>query len=332
MFGLSYKDIVEKIVSSTGLKEDEVNEKVNTKLKLLSDLISKEGAAHIIANELGVKLIDVDAKITLNKLRLGMHSVNFNCRVLRVFDIHSFSKNGKEGKVVNLFVGDEFGKTKLVFWDVNHIKLVESGKIKENSILTIKKGYVRVNNNFTEVHLGNKAEIEIDPSKVKVDVVEKSSMGEYVRKSVNELRAGDFNVGILGTIVQIFEPKFFDACPECRKKVVSQGDSYVCTTHGNVKGEVVPILNVFIDDSTDSIRLTAFRNLAEQILGITSSGFLEIKSNPNNFEDVRNKALGNQFIFVGRVVKNDMYDRDEFMVTRVLEANPEKLINEMSDS
>jgi len=329
MFGLTYQEIVAKIVTEKGIKEDDIHEKVKKKLELLSDLISKEGAAHIVANELGVKLIDPDEKVKLNKLRLGMNSVNVDCKVLQVYDVRTFNKNGREGKVANMLVGDESGKSRVVFWDVNHIKLIEDGKIKLNSVLSIKKAYVKMNNNYSEIHLGNKSEIEID-SGAKIDVVERTERGEYVRKSINELQPGEFNVGVVGTIVQVFEPKFFDACPDCRKKVIFQNNTHVCATHGNVKGESVPIVNVYIDDGTEAIRLVAFRNLAEQVLGLSTEGFLEIKNNPANFEEIRNKALGNQFVFIGKVNKNEMFDRNEFLVTRILEVNPEKLIEEMS--
>ena len=55
MFKLPLQDIINKIKEKTELSEAEINSKINQKLDQLSGLISKEGAAHIIANELGVK-------------------------------------------------------------------------------------------------------------------------------------------------------------------------------------------------------------------------------------------------------------------------------------
>ena len=56
MIQLPYEKLVEKIVENGNISENEVAEKIRKKMDSLSGLISKEGAAHILANELGVKL------------------------------------------------------------------------------------------------------------------------------------------------------------------------------------------------------------------------------------------------------------------------------------
>ena len=58
MLQLSYNEIINKIKTEKGLSEEEIKDKVKEKLNRLTDLVSKEGAAHIVANELGVKLFD----------------------------------------------------------------------------------------------------------------------------------------------------------------------------------------------------------------------------------------------------------------------------------
>ena len=40
MFGLTYEDIVEKIIKEKGISKEEIEEKVDEKIKQLSDLIS----------------------------------------------------------------------------------------------------------------------------------------------------------------------------------------------------------------------------------------------------------------------------------------------------
>ena len=58
MLKIPLENIIEKIKQNTSLSEADINAKIDDKLKQLSGLISKEGAAHIIANELGVKLFE----------------------------------------------------------------------------------------------------------------------------------------------------------------------------------------------------------------------------------------------------------------------------------
>ena len=106
MFGLTYEDIVEKIVKEKGISREEVKEKVDEKIKQLSDLISKEGAAQIIANQLGVKVIENfgDRKFKINQLPAGVSSVNALGKVTQLSEVRTFNRNGKEGKVVVLSV------------------------------------------------------------------------------------------------------------------------------------------------------------------------------------------------------------------------------------
>ncbi len=65
MINIPLNQIIAEIKDKTGLSEDEINKKINEKLKQLSDLISKEGAAHIIANELDVKLVETAKKLKI---------------------------------------------------------------------------------------------------------------------------------------------------------------------------------------------------------------------------------------------------------------------------
>ena len=58
MLKMDLNQILEKITVKSGLSLDEINAKIDDKLKQLSGLISKEGAAHIVANELGIKLFE----------------------------------------------------------------------------------------------------------------------------------------------------------------------------------------------------------------------------------------------------------------------------------
>ena len=59
MTTLVYEEIVKKICEEKQMDHEEVHLRVKEKLRQLSDLISKEGAAHIVANELGVKVYEI---------------------------------------------------------------------------------------------------------------------------------------------------------------------------------------------------------------------------------------------------------------------------------
>jgi len=58
MIKIPYEEIILKINESTKMNSSEIEERIEKKMKQLAGLISKEGAAHIVANELGVKIFE----------------------------------------------------------------------------------------------------------------------------------------------------------------------------------------------------------------------------------------------------------------------------------
>jgi hypothetical protein len=59
MISIPLKDIISKIAKQTDLGESEIQQKIKAKIEQLYGLVSEEGAAHIVANEYGIKLFEV---------------------------------------------------------------------------------------------------------------------------------------------------------------------------------------------------------------------------------------------------------------------------------
>ncbi|MEK6951416.1 MAG: hypothetical protein AABX29_00205 [Nanoarchaeota archaeon] len=328
MFNVNYNDIISKIKEEKNLSDEEIEYKIKEKLTKLSDLISKEGAAHIVANELGVKLFDITKELKVSRLLTGMNNVVIKGKVIQLNPIVEFKKENREGRVGSFVLGDDTGIIRVALWDTNHIKLIEENKIKEGSVLKLKNGYVKSNGIFKELHVGNKGDVEIDSSGEDIEVNNKQSF-DFIRKKISELNENDNAVGVLGTIVQIFEPRFYEACPECSKKMEMSDGRFNCKTHGNVNEVLVPILNLFLDDGSDNIRVVAFRNQVERLLNLDAEKVRELKDKPENFDKIREEILGKQLVIIGRVTKNEMFGRKELMVQRVIEMTPDELIKEL---
>jgi ssDNA-binding replication factor A large subunit len=328
MLGLKYEDIVAKIVQEKGLNELEVKSRIEGKLKQLSGLISKEGAAHIVATELGLKLFSGFTRdIKIKDIVSGLGNVNINGKVVDIKEVREYNKNGRSGKVANFMIGDETGVIRVTLWDSNHIKLIEDGKIKIGDIVRVKSAYSKENNGFKEIHLGNRGEITVNPANVQVgEVVRRFGGGEpnFVGKKISELQAGDVNVSLIGTIVQVFEPKFYNTCTQCGKKASLQEDKYVCAEHGIVPVEEAPVLNIYFDDGTDSIRAVAFKDQVKKLLENDNLNDIKV-----HFNEIKNNILGKQVKLVGRVNKNEMQGRNEFVIQRVLEFNPGDIAQEL---
>tara|TARA_Y100000310_G_C20701769_1_gene830625 strand:- start:4634 stop:5773 length:1140 start_codon:yes stop_codon:yes gene_type:complete len=312
MFKIPLEDVIAKIKEKAGISEEEINTKIKTKLDQLSGLISKEGAAHIIANELGVKVIEqVSGKLQIKNILPGMRSVETVGKVTQKFDIHEFQKEDRKGKLGSMVIGDETGTIRIVLWQEQADKL---NSIKEGDIIKIKDGYSKDNQGKKEVHISEKGTLIINPPDETIGDIK---LGTSTRKNIKDLRENDDDAEILGTIVQVFDIRFFEVCPECGKRARPKDDGFECITHNKVTPAYSYVLNVHIDDGTENIRIVCFRNQVEQLLNKTSDEILSYKESPDKFEEVKTELLGNQIKIIGRVSNNTMFNRLEFVCSQV---------------
>jgi replication factor A1 len=322
MIQMPYEQIIAKIKEKSGLSDADIESKVNDKLSQLSGLISKEGAAHIIANELGIKVFEqVSGKLQIKNILAGMRDVETVGKVMQVFEVREFMREEKVGYVGSFVIGDETGTIRVVCWGE---KAKAVNEIKPDDIAKVVSAYVRENNGRKEIHLNDRSKLMLNPpgetvGEVKAQVQE---MAEASRKHIAELQENDQNVELLGTIVQVFEPRFFEVCPQCSKRAMMRDNAYYCQQHDVVDPKFSYVFNVSLDDGTGNIRCAFFRNQADRLTGKTSEQMLEYRQNPEKFEEVKNELLGNIVKIAGRARKNPMFDRLEFNAQRV-DPNPD---------
>ena len=310
----NYDMLVDRIVKGAGLDRDEVERKIEAKKAKLSGLISKEGAAQIIAAELNVSFENQDSKV--GELMPGMRKVNIVGKVVNLFPVREFSKNGREGKVANFVLADDTGSTRVVLWDVNHIALIEDGTIKEGDVVDIKSGATRDG----EIHLSGFSEIK------KSDVVMGEVKNEAIVKegSLGEARQGQ-NIKVRGTVVQIFQPRFYSVCPNCNKKVVDEGGEFKCVEHGKIVPKERAILNFVLDDGTETMRVVVF---SDQINILIPEMDLKDETKALAFRD---DFMGSEIYLSGRVQRNKLFDNLEIVASGVEKVDVEELISELGD-
>mgnify|MGYP001592541988 FL=1 len=152
----NYERIIEKISKISNLEKEEIERKVEAKRAKLSGLISKEGAAQVIAAELGISFDN--EKLKIEELLPGMRKVNTLGKIVNVSQPRVFkTKKGDDGKVANLFIADDTSNIKVVLWDTNHISLIENGQINPGVVVEISNATMRDN----ELHLGSFSQIKI---------------------------------------------------------------------------------------------------------------------------------------------------------------------------
>lgn len=332
MLKKNYEELVAIISEKSNLSRKEVEDKVQLKLAQLSDLISREGAAHIIANELGLKLFDTSAKLQIKNILSGMRNVEVVGKVTRVFELRNFQSGERAGKVASVFIGDETGQIRLTMWGDMADNI---SKMKEGTILKISQAYVKENNGFKELHLGDKAKLEIDPAGItvgEVGTMSKIAVGKAERKLIKDLQSDDENKEIFGTIVQVFDPRYFEVCPSCGKRTKQKDGAFYCEAHKNIVPKFSYVFNAFLDDGTENIRVVFFKSQAEKLFQKSEEELLDCKENPSSMEDLKNSILGNQVKIVGRVKKNEMFDRLEFTANLVFtDVNPDEEVKKLDE-
>jgi replication factor A1 len=219
---MELEEIITKIVGETGMREEEVQARIEEKQKELGGLVTPTGAAHIIAKEAGINLLEGYSKekdLKIENIISGMRSVDVAGRVMRIFPVKEFEKKDKsKGRVASLILADETGSVRVVFWD-NHADILEEGKIAEGDVLRIKNAYTRENiNGEAEVHLGMMARIVVNPEDVEGDEI---PMPEGGRKKIKELADGMGSVDVLAKVMRIYDVREFDREDKTRGKVVN---------------------------------------------------------------------------------------------------------------
>ncbi len=304
----NYERILEKIANASNTSKEEIERKVEAKRAKLSGLISKEGAAQVVAAELGINFDDEVLKI--EELLPGMRKVNTLGKIISVSPIRTFqTKKGEESKVVNLLLADDTSNVKVVIWDTNLISLLEKNEISEGSVIEISNGSMR----GQELHLGSFSELK--PSDKSFEKVKEEKV--IHKKPIEELKVGE-SVGVRGFIVQAFEPRFFHVCPECNKKANQEGDGgFVCKEHGKVAAERRAVANIIVDDGTDNIRAVLFHERISE---------LGINLDAEDLTKEKEELLGKEMVFSGNVRNNSYFNTPEIIVDKVKPLDLDALI------
>lgn len=309
----SYDLLIDRISKASGLPKEEIEKRVDEKKSKLSGLISKEGAAQIIAAELGVNFENQELKIT--ELTPGMRKVNVVGKIINIFPVREYEKNGRSGKVANMILADETGNCRVVLWDVNHIALIETEQIGVGSVVEIRNASTREN----EIHLSSFGEIKI-VNRV-IENVQTTMTKKVEEKELSKIVNGE-SVKVRGVIVQIFPIRFYSVCPQCGKKI-SELDNYTCAEHGQVEPKKRGILNLTVDDGTEAVRTVLFEDSINKLQDESEL------ADEQKFNEFKNKFLGTEVFIEGNVRRNTLFNNLELIANNVEIVDVEQLIKKL---
>ena len=323
MIKASYDELIERVAKLSGLSRDEIERRVEAKRARLSGLISREGAIQVVAAELGLKFDNL--KLKISDLLSGMKRVNVAGKIIKMFGIREFTKNNQQRKVATLMIGDDSGTIRVVLWDTNHIELIERGSIKEGNTIEITNATVRGSETTKELHLTSNSTISLSS----FDIGNVKTEQELKLTSIDRLHANDI-AKLRAVVVQVFDPFFFNVCPECKRKVVEENGSFKCETHGVVEPLERMLLSFVVDDGTASMRAICF---TDSLLGIINSLNLDIGidtlKEKEKIAELKQKLLGTEFWFSGRARRNQRLDALEFIVNEAEVVKPKELIEKL---
>jgi len=290
-----------------------------------------EGAAHLVARDLGVSILVPDKReLKIKDIVNGMRKINIKGRIIQVSDTREFErKDGKKGRVRNLIITDGTGEVRIPLWD-KQVNMLDDGKLNEGDVIQIKNAFAK-DNVFggIEIRLSRLSRVE----KIEDDEsFPRQIVGTRLRRiPIKEAKEGNYE--IKGNIVQVFNVNpIFQTCPECRAKVEKTDKGYKCPEHGKVKPENNMIISGIIDDGTSSIRSVFFRDQAKVVTGLEPKTLLKI-SQDEAINLIKENTLGNEIVVKGRIQKNKIFDTLEMIANEVEELDIEKeskrLINEI---
>ncbi|UCD07845.1 MAG: hypothetical protein JSW41_02675 [Candidatus Aenigmatarchaeota archaeon] len=319
--------VMEKICEHSKLSEDKVRKMIEEKVVELSGLVSKEGAAYIVARELGLSLLKESRRqLKVRNLVSGLRSVDLVARVMRAFEPREFEKNGKKGRVLNLLLGDETGTVRLSLWN-EELDLLEKEKINEGDVLKISGGYVKTDNReMLELRIGRGS---MEKTDLVVDIPEPKDIErrfeETKRKPISEFNEGEYNE-VRACIVQVFSRNpFFEVCPECGTRLKEKEGKWFCDDHGQVGPKHAMVLSGIIDDGSGNIRAVFFRELAEKVFGKKAEELVDVVKKDGRdviFDNIQ--TLGRDYIMRGRVKRNQFTDSVEFVVNEIEDVDIKK--------
>jgi replication factor A1 len=292
---------------------------IEEKQKMFNKLISDEVAACLVAKDFGLQLLkEVKRRLEIKNIVPGMKKVNIVGRIFKISQIVEFKRNGVNGKVVNLFIGDSSGFVRLPLWN-EQVKEIEEDKIKVGDVVQVIGGYARENIfGNTEISLGKYGRLasseETDIPSVD-ELIKKFYETKEERKCIKDLKLG--KVEILATIIHVFKGKFiFNVCPICEVAIKNSR----CEEHGDVSPEAALIISCILDDGTGDIRATFFRETAENLIEMKVSEVAEMDVE-RRYEMIKDKLVGKEVLVIGNVKMNKIFNRVEIIVNEIKDLN-----------
>jgi replication factor A1 len=244
-----------------------------------------------------------------------MQNVDIIGKITRLTPIKEYGTD-KKGRVMNVFISDGTGTIRLPLWNDEIDKV---GDFHEGDVIHFR-GYAIEGLSGVELRLGRYGSIAKSD-----EIIEDVKITRSVeRANIEGLSEGQYRE-IRAPIVQVFESNvFYEVCPECktRLKFDEKNNELKCNNHGVVNPEYNMVVSGIIDDGTGHIRAVFFNENAEKLIGMQRQEAKKLFDAKKKVGVILERIpMGKDFLFEGRVKKNNFFDRLELMVNNVKEVD-----------
>ena len=245
--------IVEEILSKRhDLTQDQILALIEEKKKEGRGLLSDEGAARLVAEELLIQTHGTDlGRMQIRNLVSGLNDVTVSGRVLSAWPPQDFQRrDGTPGRVMRLILVDKSGRARCAIWD-RHVDVLSRADNLQGRIIRIGHAYTREGlAGDAEVHAGDRSSIEVDPQDI--PTLDFPEFGELFT-SLAKVTGDAYQVNAVG-IVQA-EPRQYSFAKKDRTGTV---------------------LRTLLADESGMIPLVAWNERAEELRGIKKGDILQV--------------------------------------------------------
>ena len=212
------EDIIKRILAlKPNLTREAVERLIDEERAKAAGLLTEEAAAHLVASNLGLDGAGerIEAKLKIGDLTTGLSDVSLTGRVIHLFPAHTFERrDGREGKVLRMILGDSTGSVAVVFWDEKADHVVAT-KVSTGKIVRVLHGYTRERRGEIEINVGNRGQLYLEP----MDAVEEDfPQADSFYKTPGEIHSPG-TVNLVGVVVDKFPVSTFERRDGSKGKV-----------------------------------------------------------------------------------------------------------------
>jgi replication factor A1 len=254
---LSLEDIIQLIMKNLPEYDRKaVNSMIEEKRQELGpDVVNDESAAMIVARELGIDTHQVSkSRLRIEDITENTRNPALTAKIVEIGTVRTFQKkDGGEGRVASITVGDETGKIRVAMWD-EMTKVISDEEVSVGDVIQIRGAYVKKGlRDALELNLGRMGGIRVlddyDLQDLEID------LGSPTESKVKDLKEGLFDLTMTVQVQRVFDLRTFT-----RKRDGSEGK----------------VQSVVAADETGSTRLVFWDEQTEKVQDLEEGEVIKI--------------------------------------------------------